>query len=104
MVAAAAGGTAAKAPSLGRDTVTLTSADDLTSALRQTPEARPEKVAQARTLVQDTSYPPQVLIQKLSVLFAGKILDPPRQAPSDQLQADSQAQADNQAQADDSSQ
>ena len=75
-VAAIAGGRTANHLQLGRDTASLSSAGELTQALAQTPEVRSEEVARATALVQDTSYPPQVLIQKLSVLFAGKLLGP----------------------------
>jgi hypothetical protein len=92
-VAAIADGSAAKAPNLGRDTVTLTSADELGKALLQTPEVRSEKVAQATALVQDASYPPQVLIQKLSALFAGKLHDGTPKAASGQPQAENQTAA-----------
>ena len=88
--AAIAGGTAPKAPTLGSDTVSLTAAPDLSQALAQTPEARPEQVARATALVRDSFYPPQVLIQKLSDLFAARILVAPS-ATAASTSADGQA-------------
>ncbi len=62
--------TPASAPSLGEDRLTVGSADNLNQALAETPAVRPDEVARARTLIQDPSYPPTVIIQKLSDLLA----------------------------------
>jgi hypothetical protein len=60
-------------PNLGQDETTLISADKVDRAFAQTPEVRAEKVAQAQKLVSDLSYPPQVLIKKLSALLAAHL-------------------------------
>jgi hypothetical protein len=77
--------TPAREPRLEQDKVSLTSTEALNTALDNTPPVRGEKVEQARKLVQDTSYPPQVLIRKLSALFADKIKQPdaPEQSSTD---------------------
>lgn len=76
-------GAAFKRPCLGQDTLTSTSADKLASALALAPEARPGKVAQARSLVLEAAYPPQILIQKLTELFAGHFSDNTRGSSGD---------------------
>ncbi len=65
--------TTARAPLLGQDNLALTSTDSLDTALAQTPAVRAEKVAEAKKLVLDTSYPPEELINKLSALLASQI-------------------------------
>lgn len=40
------------------------------SALRATPEVRPEVVARARRLIADIQYPPAETIRQLASLFA----------------------------------
>jgi hypothetical protein len=74
--------TAARPARLGQDQSNLASAQDLSSALEQTPVVRADQVARARDLVRDVSYPPQILIQKLSVLLATH-LAPKGPTPSD---------------------
>ncbi len=59
-----------QAPALGQDHLALSQAEGLNRALDQTPAARPEEVARAQSLVQDLSYPPMVLIRKISSLLA----------------------------------
>ena len=58
---------------LGADKQSFTTAESLTSALEQTPASRGEKVAQARNLVDDYTYPPPELIRRISVLLAMNI-------------------------------
>jgi hypothetical protein len=62
-----------QATRLGQDQVTLAGADQLNQALAQTTDVRPEKVAQAQDLIQNPSYPPEVLVQKIAALLAIKI-------------------------------
>jgi hypothetical protein len=72
-------GPQAPAPGLGRDQLTLGSADDLNRALQETPLARPGEVARATGLVQDVSYPPVEVIDNISGLLALH-LNPPAQS------------------------
>ena len=65
--------TTAQAPRLGQDNLAPTSTDRLDIRLVQTPDVRAEKVAEARKLVLDASYPPDELIDKLSALLATHI-------------------------------
>jgi len=65
--------TGAGDPRLGADKQSFTTAESLTSALEQTPASRGEKVAQARNLVDDYTYPPPELIRRISVLLAMNI-------------------------------
>ena len=62
------------AADFGGDTVTLTATDTLAGMLAGVPEARAERVTQAIASVADVSYPPLVLIEKLSMLFACQLL------------------------------
>jgi hypothetical protein len=55
---------------LGQDQVALSTTDSLNRALAQTPDVRADKVAEAKKLVSDTSYPPTVIIRKISELLA----------------------------------
>jgi hypothetical protein len=55
---------------LGQDQVALTTTDSLNRSLEQTPAVRVDKVAEAKALVLDTSYPPAVMIRKISALLA----------------------------------
>ena len=72
-------------PQLGADKLSITTVDTLNRALEQTPATRAEKVAEAMTLVADTTYPPTVLIRKISALLAIKMAadSGPDQATSD---------------------
>jgi hypothetical protein len=67
------GTTVAPEPRLGQDKVALTATESLNRSLEQTPEVRAEKVAEAKALIQDGSYPPEVIIRKISALLAIKI-------------------------------
>jgi hypothetical protein len=60
----------APGPGFGEDKVALTSTEALGTALAITPETRSDKVAQAKDLLQDVSYPPLELIHKISALLA----------------------------------
>jgi hypothetical protein len=46
------------------------------SALRNSPDSRPEAVDRARTLINDPSYPGPETLQKISQLLAGQIGSP----------------------------
>jgi hypothetical protein len=58
---------------MGQDKVAITNTDTLNRALAQTPETRADKVAEARALLQTGSYPPAVIIRKISALLAIQI-------------------------------
>lgn len=60
-------------PDLGQDKLSLDKADELNRMLSQTPTARAEQVAQAKRLVLDASYPPEVLIHKIAALLANNM-------------------------------
>jgi len=74
-VPATPGRTTAPEPRLGQDKLAFTTTESLNRSFEQTPEVRPEKVAEAKALIQDGSYPPAVMIRKISALLAIK-LDP----------------------------
>ena len=63
---------AAAGPQLGQDQLALNKTDSLNRALEQTPATRADKVAEAKALIQDGSYPPEVIIRKISALLAIK--------------------------------
>ena len=73
VVSASLGRTAAPQPRLGQDELALTTAQSLNRSLEQTPEVRADKVAEAKALIQDGSYPPGVIIRKISALLAIKL-------------------------------
>jgi len=60
---------AARQPRLEQDKLAI-SIDPLDRALQQTPEARAEKVAEARAQLQNGCYPPATIIHKISALLA----------------------------------
>jgi hypothetical protein len=60
----------ATTPGLGRDQLTLDSAENLNRALQESAPARPDEVARAATLVQDPDYPPPQVIDDISGLLA----------------------------------
>jgi hypothetical protein len=72
-VPATRGTTVAPEPRLGQDRVALAATESLNRSLEQTPEVRAERVAEAKALIQDGSYPPEVIIRKISALLAIKI-------------------------------
>jgi hypothetical protein len=57
-------------PRLGQDQLAFTGTQSLDRSLAQSPEVRADKVAEAKALIQDGSYPPAVIIRKLSALLA----------------------------------
>lgn len=67
-------------PSLGQDKLALNAANALNNALDQTPAVRPDKVAQAQSLISDKTYPPDEVIDGISKLLGAKIAG---QKPSD---------------------
>ena len=67
------GRTAARNQRLGQDKLSVTTAEKLNNALELTPAVRTDKVNEAKSLVQDVSYPPPELIRKISALFVGQI-------------------------------
>ena len=54
---------------LGEDRVSLSNAEAINLTLEQTPDVRADKVAQAKVLIADISYPPLEIIQKISSLI-----------------------------------
>jgi hypothetical protein len=72
-VAAKSGRTAVPEPRLGQDNLALTTTESLNRSFEQTPEVRADKVAEAKALIQNDSYPPAVIIRKISALLAIKI-------------------------------
>jgi hypothetical protein len=70
VVAGAQGLSASRGARLGQDKVALATSDTLNRALERTPEIRAEKVAEAQALLQNGSYPPAVIIRKISALLA----------------------------------
>lgn len=47
--------------------------ESLNRSLEQTPEVRADKVAEAKALILDVSYPPAVIIRQISALLATKL-------------------------------
>jgi hypothetical protein len=76
VVAGVQSASVARGARVGQDRVALGTSDTLNQALGQTPEVRAEKVAEARALLQNGSYPPAVIIRKISALLAIKINAP----------------------------
>ena len=79
VISATPGRTAALQPSLGQDKLAVAATETLNRSLEQTPASRADKVAEAKALLQDGSYPPAVIIRKISALLAIK-LDPQNNA------------------------
>lgn len=50
----------------------------LDRSLEKTPDVRPEVVERARQLIEDTSYPPPVAINKIADLLAMKFAEEPQ--------------------------
>ena len=75
----------ARNPRLEADMLSLATSETLSRALEQTPATRAEKVAQARSLVEDVTYPPLELIKRISALIAPHLRaqDGPNQESSD---------------------
>ena len=72
-VSATPGRTTAPEPRLGQDKLAFATTESLNRSLEQTPEVRADKVAEAKALIQDGSYPPAVIIRKISALLAIKL-------------------------------
>ena len=72
-VSAPPGRIASPEPRLGQDQLAATATESLNRSLEQTPEVRADKVAEAKALIQDGSYPPAVIIRKISALLAIKL-------------------------------
>jgi hypothetical protein len=72
-VSAAPGRSAVSEPRLGQDRLALSTTETLNRSLEQTPDVRADKVAEAKTLIRDGSYPPAVIIRKISALLAVKL-------------------------------
>ena len=72
-ISAPQGQTAAPGPRLGQDKIALTATDSLNHSLEQTPDVRADKVSQAKTMIQDDSYPPELVIRQISALLANNL-------------------------------
>ena len=57
-------------PQLGKDEATMTDSQALDRAWERTPAVRPEKVAQAKALIKDASFPSDSQIGQLADLLA----------------------------------
>jgi hypothetical protein len=57
-------------PQRGADTAVFDSAEALKQTLQATPLVRPEMVARARQYIGDPQYPPEEIVQRISVLLA----------------------------------
>jgi hypothetical protein len=64
---------AAAKPRLGQDQLAVSTTESLNRSLELTPATRTDKVAEAKALIQDGSYPPEVIIRKISALLAIRI-------------------------------
>jgi hypothetical protein len=53
--------------------LTLATNETLDRALEQTPEVRADKVAEAKALLDNGTYPPAVIIRQISALLGAKI-------------------------------
>jgi len=73
---AIAGRSVDRARQLGSDRLVLTSADSLNCAVAASPAIRPGKVQHAQSLLNDTSYPPDVIIQGIAKLLATHLASP----------------------------
>ncbi|MCF7668395.1 MAG: hypothetical protein K9N48_01300 [Verrucomicrobia bacterium] len=62
--------TKAKAP---KDFVDFGHAQALEQSLRETPDVRPEMVQKAREVYGDPGYPPEEIVQRLSLLLASEL-------------------------------
>jgi hypothetical protein len=61
---------AERTPRLEPDEMNVSQAEAVRKALEDTPAVRAAEVARAKSLVQDKSYPPDVIIQKIASLLA----------------------------------
>ncbi len=60
-------------PRLEPDTAALSGAEALDRAWQETPEVRPERVAQAKALLKDVSYLPAEVVAKIASLMAERL-------------------------------
>ena len=73
VVAGNVGANTPAAPRLGQDRSAFATSETLSRSLEQTPEIRADKVAEAKALIQDGTYPPAVIIRKISALLANNL-------------------------------
>ncbi|MGO9202481.1 MAG: hypothetical protein ACLQM8_18310 [Limisphaerales bacterium] len=64
------GQAAGQEPRLEPDKADLNGSEALDRALQETPEVRPEKVAQAKALIEDAAYPSADVVAKIASLMA----------------------------------
>lgn len=67
------GAAATKQPRLEPDNASLNQSQALDLALQQTEAARPEKVAEARALLNDDAYPSSAVIEQVASLLADQL-------------------------------
>lgn len=60
-------------PRTAADAASFTRTESLNRSLSETPDVRADKVALAKSLIQDISYPPQEAINKIADLLAMKL-------------------------------
>ena len=58
---------------LGRDHLAIAASATLNQAVAQPPEVRSKKVSEAKALIQDAAYPPDVIIREISAMLAVRI-------------------------------
>ena len=63
----------AQKPGAAKDAAGLDRPAELLAVLKQIPEVRADKVARARELLQDSSYPSDSVLTKVSDILAGPI-------------------------------
>jgi hypothetical protein len=66
----------ASQPGPAQDQADFEGMDQLPGALSQTSDVRPGKVAQARSLIADPSYPPDELLSRISNILTGVVQSP----------------------------
>lgn len=71
----------AQKPGPEKDKLTLAGTQQLNQTLAKVPEVRSEKVAQARQLISDPSYPSEAQLGKIANLLADNIQPPNSQSP-----------------------
>ena len=62
-----------QAPTIGQDKLALNNSHQLESALRRSPDLRADKIAQAKSLVQDPAYPSADVIREVSKRLADSL-------------------------------
>jgi hypothetical protein len=63
----------AQAPQVEPDKAAFQSSEALDRAWQGTPEVRSEKVAQAKALIQDSSYPSDEVVSRIAALIAERL-------------------------------